>query len=50
MNLLDLLDMLPILILVFGGTAILMAGAWFREPVPLLAGGIVTALLAGGLP
>jgi len=46
MSLLDLLAMLPILILVFGGTAILMAGAWFRQPVPLLAAGTVTALLA----
>jgi NADH-quinone oxidoreductase subunit N len=41
----DLLALLPILILVFGGTAILMAGAWYREPLPLIAGGIVTALL-----
>jgi NADH-quinone oxidoreductase subunit N len=46
MSLLDLLALLPILILVFGGTAILMAGAWYREPGPLLAGGIITALLA----
>ena len=41
----DLLALLPVLILVFGGTAILMAGAWYREPLPLVAGGIVTALL-----
>ena len=46
MSLLDLLAMLPILILAFGATAILMAGAWYREPLPLLVGGIVTALLA----
>lgn len=46
MSLLDLLALMPILILVFGGTAILMAGAWYREPRPLLAGGILTALLA----
>ncbi len=46
MSLLDLLALLPILILVFGGTAILMAGAWYREPNPLFAGGILTALLA----
>ncbi len=46
MTLLDLLAMLPILILVFGGTALLMAGAWYREPRPLLVGGIVTAMLA----
>jgi NADH-quinone oxidoreductase subunit N len=45
MSLLDLLALLPVLILVFGGTAILMAGAWFREPLPLLAGGIITGLL-----
>ena len=46
MSLLDLLALLPILILVFGGTAILMAGAWYRQPRPLIAGGVVTALLA----
>lgn len=46
MSLFDLLALLPVLILVFGGTAILMAGAWYREPRPLLAGGILTALLA----
>lgn len=46
MSLLDLLALLPILILVFGGTTILMAGAWYREPRPLIAGGILTALLA----
>jgi NADH-quinone oxidoreductase subunit N len=45
MSLIDLLSLLPILILVFGGTTILMAGAWYREPVPLLASGIVSALL-----
>ena len=52
MSSLDLLALLPILILVFGGTAILMAGAWYREPLPLIVGGIVTALfgaLAAGL-
>ena len=46
MSLYDLLALLPILILAFGATSILMAGAWFREPRPLLIGGIVTALLA----
>jgi NADH-quinone oxidoreductase subunit N len=46
MSLYDLLGLLPVLILAFGGTAILMAGAWFREPKPLFAGGIATALLA----
>jgi NADH-quinone oxidoreductase subunit N len=45
MSLLDLLALLPVLILAFGGTAILMAGAWYREPRPLLAGGVATALL-----
>ena len=45
MSLLDLLALLPILILVFGGTAILMAGAWYHESRALLAGGIATALL-----
>jgi len=45
MSLLDLLALLPVLILAFGGTAILMAGAWYREPRPLLAGGIATALI-----
>jgi NADH-quinone oxidoreductase subunit N len=45
MSLLDLLALLPVLILVFGGTAILMVGAWYREPYPLLAGGITVALL-----
>lgn len=46
MSMLDLLALLPVLILVFGATAILMAGAWYREARPLLAGGITTALLA----
>ena len=46
MSLLDLLALLPILILVFGGTAILMASAWYSQPRPLLAAGVVTALLA----
>jgi NADH-quinone oxidoreductase subunit N len=45
MSLLDLLALLPILILVLGGTAILMVSAWYREPRPLIAGGIATALL-----
>jgi NADH-quinone oxidoreductase subunit N len=45
MSLLDLLALLPILILALGGTAILMAGAWYREPRPLIAGGVATALL-----
>ena len=46
MSLLDLLALLPILILAFAGTTILMVGAWYKEPRPLIAGGILTALLA----
>lgn len=46
MTLLDLMALLPVLILVFGGTTILMVGAWFREPLPLFAGGVVIALIA----
>jgi NADH-quinone oxidoreductase subunit N len=46
MSLFDLLALLPVLILVFGATSILMCGAWYREPTPLLVGGIATALLA----
>ena len=46
MSLFDLLALLPILILAFGGTGILMVGAWYREPLPLIASGIATALLA----
>jgi NADH-quinone oxidoreductase subunit N len=45
MSWLDLIAMLPVLILAFGATAILMAGAWYREPLPLVAAGILTALL-----
>ena len=45
MSMLDLISLFPILILVFGATAILMAGAWYREPRPLLVFGVVTALL-----
>ena len=46
MSLLDLLALLPVLILVFAATTILMVGAWYKEPRPLIAGGILTALLA----
>lgn len=46
MSLVDLLALLPVLILVFGATAILMVGAWYRQSAPLLVGGIATALLA----
>ena len=45
MSFADLHALLPVLILAFGATAILMAGAWYREPMPLLAGGLLTALL-----
>jgi NADH-quinone oxidoreductase subunit N len=46
MSLLDLLALLPILILAFAATTILMVGAWYKQPRPLVAGGILTALLA----
>jgi NADH-quinone oxidoreductase subunit N len=46
MSLLDLLALLPILILAFAATTILMVGAWYKQPRPLIAGGILTALLA----
>lgn len=45
MSLLDLLALLPVLVLAFGGTAILMTGAWYRDPRPLLTGGVATALI-----
>jgi NADH-quinone oxidoreductase subunit N len=47
MNGLELIALTPVLILVLGGTALLMAGAWYRQPDPLLAGGISVALAAG---
>ncbi len=46
MTLTDLLGLTPILILVLGGTALLLAGAWYRDSRPLVAGGIATALVA----
>jgi len=46
MTMTDLLGLTPILILVLGGTALLMAGAWYRDSPPLVAGGIATALMA----
>ena len=46
MSVVDLFALLPVLVLVFGGTAILMAGAWYRQPLPLVAGGVLTALIA----
>ncbi len=42
----DLLALTPILILVLGGTALLMVCAWYRAPRPLLAGGVTVALMA----
>ena len=41
---LELIALTPILILALGATVLLMTGAWFRQPVPLLAGGVVVAL------
>ena len=46
MSMLDLIALLPVLILVFGSTAILMAGAWYKDARSLLACGIATALLS----
>ena len=46
MSWLDLLALGPHLILAFGATALLLLGAWFREPRPLLTGGVLVALMA----
>lgn len=46
MTLTDLLGLTPILLLVLGGTALLMAGAWYRDARPLVTGGVATALMA----
>lgn len=46
MNALELIALAPILILALGATALLLIGAWFRQPYPLLAGGITVALTA----
>src|SRR6056297_3629086 len=46
MNALELIALAPILILALGATALLLVGAWFRQPYPLLAGGITVALAA----
>lgn len=43
---LELIALTPILILALGATALLMTGAWFKLPQPLLAGGITVALAA----
>lgn len=46
MTWLDLLGLTPHLILLLGSTSLLLAGAWYRAPQPLLAGGVLVALLA----
>ena len=46
MSWLDLLALGPHLILAFGAVALLLLGTWFREPRPLLTGGVLVALLA----
>jgi len=46
MTLLDLLALAPVLVLVMGATTLLMTGAWYHEPRPLMAGGIAVALVA----
>jgi len=46
MTLLDLLALAPVLVLVLGATTLLMVGAWYHEPQPLMAGGIAVALIA----
>ncbi len=42
----DLIALTPQLILILGGTTLVLLSAWFREPRPVLAGGILVALLA----
>lgn len=46
MSWMDLLALTPQLILVLGATTLLLGGAWFPAPRPLLAGAILVALLA----
>ncbi|MDT8440621.1 MAG: NADH-quinone oxidoreductase subunit N [Desulfuromonadales bacterium] len=46
MTWLDLLGLIPQLLLLVGATTLLLAGAWYREPQPLFAGGVLVALLA----
>jgi NADH-quinone oxidoreductase subunit N len=43
---LDLVALTPVLILVFGATTLLMVGAWYHQPRPLMAAGIAVALVA----
>jgi len=42
----DLQGLIPQLILLLGATTLLLLGAWFRQPRPLLVGGVLTTLLA----
>ncbi|MCM2264701.1 MAG: NADH-quinone oxidoreductase subunit N [Desulfuromonadales bacterium] len=46
MTWLDVLALAPVLVLVIGATTLLMAGAWYHETRPLIAGGIAVALVA----
>jgi NADH-quinone oxidoreductase subunit N len=46
MTLLDLLALAPVLVLIMGATTLLMVGAWYHEPRPLMVGGIAVALVA----
>lgn len=46
MTWLDVVALAPVLVLVCGATVLLMAGAWYHRPQPLLAVGVVAALTA----
>ena len=46
MTLLDLVALAPVLMLVMGASTLLIVGAWYHEPQPLLCGGIAVALVA----
>src|SRR5512139_1520644 len=46
MTWLDLVALMPVLILVFGATTLLMVGAWYHQPRPLMAAGLAVALTA----
>ncbi|HKL25739.1 MAG TPA: NADH-quinone oxidoreductase subunit N, partial [Desulfuromonadales bacterium] len=43
---LELIALTPVLILALGATVLLMTGAWFRQPTPIVAAGVVVALAA----
>jgi len=43
---LELIALTPVLILALGATVLLMTGAWFRQPTPLVAAGVIVALAA----